>query len=589
MESEALHFRESEDNKRFYRLYMDFFNGGKDMKISGADIVMRQLEAKGVSLVTGIPGGSNLPLYHALYRSKIRHLLARHEQGAGFIAQGMARATGIPAVCFATSGPGATNLVTAIADARADSVPLISITGQVPLGFMGTDAFQEVDIYQMTIPITKHNFLVRRASDLIEVIPEAFRIASTGRPGPVLIDIPKDVQLELAEYDEDQRKSSHNVIHDRIDETKIEEAALMINQAERPLIFAGGGIIHAEASDALIRLARKGSIPVTLSLMGLGAFPDDDPLCLGMIGMQGSPAANMSCDRADLLIALGVRFDDRAVGKVAEFCPNASIIHVDIDEVELDKIKKSHCAVRGDVGQFIEQMTPRIERSDRSSWRGWIDELKSRTSYPVADANDPFHAVNRLRAVDAIMPDDAVVATDVGQHQMWSAQTMRRRGPRSFITSGGLGTMGFGLPAAIGVALAKPGQRVICVSGDGSIMMNIQELATLAECNLPVKIILLNNRHLGLVRQQQELFYKGDYIASRFDTRTDFARIAESFGIRGVRIDSPEELEGARSILHDEFPALLDIRVTEDANVLPMVPPGAANRDMLGAGIATLA
>jgi acetolactate synthase I/II/III large subunit len=548
---------------------------------SGAEIIVRLLERYGIDIVTGIPGGANLPLYNALHKSRIRHILARHEQGAGFIAHGMARSTGRPAVCLATSGPGVTNLLTAIADAKLDSVPLIAITGQVSSNMIGSDAFQEVDTYGMTMHITKHNFLVKNARELLSIIPEAFSLATSGRPGPVLIDVPKDVQLERIDVDDwpDVKFTERATPEAAL----IERAARMIAESKRPVFYAGGGIISSGCHAELTALSRKNSIPVALTLMGLGAFPPDDPRYLGMLGMHGAPFTNIVLDEADLILAFGVRFDDRVVGKACEFCTEASVLHVDVDEAEINKIRRAALSITGDAGAVLRALLPGIPTDDRNAWMRRIGQLKRLYRPGQQASDDPLKPCNLLRRLAGMLPEETIVTTDVGQHQMWVAQTYPFTAPRKLLTSGGLGTMGFGLPVAIGAALGNPGQTVLCVSGDGSFQMNIQELATLAELNLPVKIVIMNNGHLGLVRQQQELFYEKRYIASRFDVRLDFAAIGRQFGIRGFRVSEPGDLEGAlAAALSDPGACIIDIPIYYEENVYPIVPPGAANREMIG-------
>lgn len=552
------------------------------MRHNGAEIIIKLLEREGISIVSGIPGGANLPLYDALCNSTIRHILARHEQGAGFIAHGMARSTGKTAVCFATSGPGATNLVTALADAKLDSVPIVAFTGQVSTAMIGTDAFQEVDTYGMTLPVTKHNFLVRNAAELLSIVPRAFRIAASGRPGPVVVDVPKDVQLEEVDV-EHWPNASCTAAPARIGEDEVKRAADMINRSRRPVIYAGGGVTASGRHDLLIRLARKGSIPVALTLMGLGCYPPDDPLYLGMLGMHGSASTNLALDEADLILVLGARFDDRAVGRIADFCPRASILHVDIDEAEIHKIRKADLSVVGDVGRVLEKLIPLVAADDRPRWIGRVAKLKS--VFPVGSVARcrESHPVDVIEAARSLVPADTIVCTDVGQHQMWVAQTYPFSKPRTLLTSGGLGTMGFGLPAAIGAALANPGRRVLCLSGDGSLQMNIQELATLAELGLPVTIIVMNNGHLGLVRQQQEMFYRGNYIASKFNLDLDFAAIGRQFGISGFRVGPGQPVTDALTkAISGQSPSIVDVTIHHLENVLPMVPPGGANRDMIG-------
>jgi acetolactate synthase-1/2/3 large subunit len=551
------------------------------MKANGAEIVTTLLERQGVGAVAGIPGGANLPLYDALGRSRIRHVLARHEQGAGFIAQGMARVTGRAAVCLGTSGPGATNLLTAIADARLDSIPLVAITGQVPSALIGTDAFQEVDTYGLTAPITKHNYLVRRASELLSILPEAFEIAESGRPGPVVIDIPKDVllqEVELEAWPEMQRQNDPP----EPDPAQVTALARAIDAAERPVLYVGGGVIASGASDALRRVAHKSSIPVTTTLPGLGAIAADDVLSLGMLGMHGAQYTNRVLDEADLLVALGARFDDRATGKLSEFCEHARIAHVDIDPSEIDKLKPTNMSIVADVGATLRALLPRLKPRRRRHWNDRVVELHRQ--YPMVDppVQGRFQPRQLIEQLARLAEPDCIIATDVGQHQMWVAQYFPFRRPRSLLTSGGLGTMGFGLPAAIGAALAKPHQRVICVTGDGSLLMNVQELATLAELELPVTVVLMNNGHLGLVRQQQELFYGARYQASRFERSPDFVRIAEGFGVHGVALGGSVHPEQAlREALQHSGPTLVDVPIPPMENVLPMVPPGASNRTMI--------
>ena len=556
---------------------------GVIMKYSGAEITIKLLEKEGVDIIAGIPGGTNLPLYSALAKSEIRHILARHEQAAGFMSHGMARSTGKTAVCFACSGPGATNLMTAIADAKMDSVPLIAITGQVPSSLIGTDAFQEVDTYGMTIPITKHNFLIRSTEELLSAIPEAFRIASEGRPGPVLIDIPKDVQLEMIEVESFDRPCDENDLSICIDEAAIERTAEMINSSEKPVLYTGGGIILSGAEEMLLDFAHKNSIPVASTLMGLGCFPNSDDMFIGMLGMHGQRYTNYIMHEADLLLAFGTRFDDRATGKVKEFCPDARIIHIDIDGSEINKIKKADIAIQGDIKQAIKQLLPLIEHNDRKEWTKTIMDMREKHPIYKNKKQDEQLPETMIKKIGAFAGEEAIITTDVGQHQMWVAQYYPFSKPRTLLTSGGLGTMGFGFPAAIGASLANPGKKVVCFSGDGSFLMNIQELSTLSELDLDIKIIIFNNRHLGLVRQQQEYFYGKEYIASQFNCKTDFARIAEGFGIESYDLKMAETpfltLEKA---IKKEGPVLINIPLAPEENITPMVAPGCANYEMIG-------
>ncbi|MBE6089604.1 biosynthetic-type acetolactate synthase large subunit [Clostridium beijerinckii] len=554
------------------------------MKYNGAEIVIKLLENEGVEYISGIPGGFNLPLYDALYKSKkIKHILARHEQGAGFIAQGISRSTNKVGVCFATSGPGVTNLLTAIADAKLDSIPLVAITGQVPLSAIGTDAFQEVDAYGLTIPITKHNFLIRNIHELFTVIKEAFKIALEGRPGPVLVDIPKNIQNEFIDLEDfpSEIASENLPKRDSIKSSTLYCIAELINDSKKPIIYAGGGVVNSNASSNLYKIAKKNNIPVSLSLMGLGAFPCDDELSIGMLGMHGAPYTNYLLNEADLILALGVRFDDRATGNIEKFCPNASIIHIDIDPSEINKVKTSSLSMIANVDDFLEDILPHIESKSRNTWRERVKCFKSK--YPLPSYKNILHPANIIPFVGNIVPSDAVITTDVGQHQMWVAQRYPFKLPKALLTSSGLGTMGFGLPVAIGAALANKDKTIISFCGDGSILMNIQELATLADFNLNIKVIILNNHHLGLVRQQQELFYNEHYIASKFISNPNFKIIAEGFGIQSCDLGNEEKpLEKLKELLTVDGPCVINIPIEETENVLPMVPPGKSNIDMIG-------
>lgn len=553
------------------------------LKMTGAEIVIHLLERQSIRTVAGIPGGANLPLYDALCRSgRIRHVLARHEQGAGFMAQGMARVTGLPQVCFATSGPGATNVLTAIADAKLDSIPLICITGQVPSSLIGTDAFQEVDTYGMSIPITKHNFLVRSADSLLRVIPEAFRIASSGRPGPVLIDIPKDVQVGVVKFDSFPEPGRSDPAPP-LKWSVIEQAAEMINAAKHPILYIGGGVASSGASRMAKALAEKGAIPTTMTLMGLGSMPVDHALAIGMLGMHAERYTNLALEECDLLIAAGVRFDDRATGRIESFCPQASIVHIDIDPSEVHKLRKAQAGIVGDVGEVLRALLPLVHEQTRAHWIGRIAELRRR--YPVADMPGETPCGLIKRAAD-LLDEETIIVTDVGQHQMWTAQAYPFRRPRQLLTSGGLGTMGFGLPAAIGAALARPDRKVVCFSGDGSLMMNIQEMATAVEEQVDVKIILMNNNSLGLVRQQQDLFYNRRIYASDFRSRVDFLKIAEGFGLKTFDLARGKDAGAvfARAF-RERGPCLIQVPVDADEKVFPMVPPGSPNKEMIGGEI----
>lgn len=553
------------------------------MRVSGAEITIKMLEEFGVKTIAGIPGGANLPLYNALANSNIKHILARHEQGAGFIAQGISRSTGETSVCFATSGPGVTNLISAIADAKLDSVPMVAITGQIAYSLVGSDAFQEIDTYGMTLGITKHNFLVRSAAELLTVIPEAFYIAESGRPGPVLIDIPKDVQNEFIEINHWPTKRA--VKHEfRMDHDRIDQAVKMISESQRPVFYVGGGIISSEASDILIELAHKQQIPVATTLMGLGGFPSEDPLSMGILGMHGAKYTNLAFHKSDLIIAVGVRFDDRAIGNANEFCKDAKIIHIDIDPSEINKVKQASLYIEGDACEMLKALADKLTFSERDKWIDQINKLKDQHPLYKSLEETAHHPVNFIKAVSRCVPKDSIICTDVGQHQMWVAQNYPFNHPRTLLTSGGLGTMGFGLPAAIGAALANPNKQVILFSGDGSILMNIQELATMADLKLNIKVIILNNGHLGLVRQLQEMFYNKNFIATEFETNPDFALVAKGFGIDSINYNKEVISDDyLRSILCGPGSSVINVPCEIGELVLPIVTPGEGNHIMIGA------
>lgn len=553
---------------------------GGVMQLSGSSLLIELLKRQGIRIVAGIPGGANLPLYDALGQSDLRHILVRHEQAGGFLAQGIARSTGNAATCFATSGPGAVNLLTAIADAKLDSVPIVAVTGQVPSGLIGTDAFQEVDTYGMSIPVTKHNFLVRSAPELLEVVPEAFRLALSGRQGPVLIDMPKDVQQAGLEVDSLPEPGVAEPLPEP-DGAVLASIARLIASSVRPVLYVGGGVVASGAEEEVRSLSAACGIPVVSTLMGLGVMDPDDPLSLGMLGMHGSRATNLVVDRADLLIALGVRFDDRATGSVAGFAPTARVIHLDIDEAEIGKIRRPDISAECDVKRALRRLSRLVAKAGRASWRAEVEEL--RREHPFVIPGGDSHPGSLVQRLAALTPENAIVTVDVGQHQMWAAQWWPVRRTRAFLTSGGLGTMGFSVPAAMGAALANPGAPVVVLTGDGSLLINIQELATIAENNLDIKICVFNNGHLGLVRQQQELFYGERYVASRFDARPDFAAIARGFGIAGCTIDIRHDEEALRRAFSVKGPVLLDIAVPETENVYPMVPPGKSNVEAIWA------
>jgi acetolactate synthase I/II/III large subunit len=558
--------------------------------LTGASLVIAELERRGIYTIAGIPGGAILPLYDALAGSRIRHVLARHEQGAAFIAQGMARASGKVAVCLATSGPGATNLITALADARADSIPIVAITAQVPQKLIGTDAFQEVDTCGLARPVTKGCFFAHSAAELALLLPQAFELAESGRPGPVLLDIPKDVLNERLPAGDAQQAPMAPRAHasasasSRVRELLDPEApdawralGACLERSERPLLYIGGGVHVAGAYAPLLELSRKNDIPVVSSLHGLGAYPPDDPRFLGMLGMHGAPYTNHATEEADLVIAVGARFDDRATGNPELFCRNARIIHIDIDARELGKIKPIDFGVVLDASTALARLGEVCAPRQRGAWRARIEALRQERPLVLFGEGCGF-----LQRLAAELDRRTIVTTDVGQHQMWVAQCLPFHEPRTLLTSGGLGTMGFGLPAAIGAALGCPGRKVVCVSGDGSLLMNVQELATLAELGLDVTTFVMNNAQLGLVRQQQQLFYGQRYSAAHFERGTDFAALGRAFGIRAERALA-SELTRARlaELLRQPGPALIDVCIPGDENVLPMVPPGASNLDMI--------
>jgi acetolactate synthase-1/2/3 large subunit len=559
------------------------------MHTTGADLIIRLLERQGVRLVAGIPGGALLPLYEALGRSTtLRHILARHEQGAGFIAQGIARITGKAGVCFATSGPGVTNVVTAIADAKLDSVPLVCIAGQVPKALIGTDAFQEVATLDIVRSITKRSYFVRRAEELPEIIREAFDIAETGRPGPVLIDVPKDVQTQPVTFEPplpemlvstNVARSSHAKLGDA---RAYELAAQLLASAERPVLYVGGGIVKARAHRLLRELAERAQVPVTTSLMALGALPPEHALNIGMLGMHGARYTNCIIDECDVLFAIGARFDDRATGKAAAFAPRARIVHIDIDAREFGKIKQPTLAIQANAHDALTELLERVPQLEHRAWLERVSHLRTRYPLITPRSDELCTPYGIVRAVATVAPPQCIVTTDVGQHQMWVAQAFPFENPQNWLTSGGLGTMGFGLPAAIGAALAAPHATVLCFTGDGSLLMNIQELATLAELDLNVKIILLDNAALGLVRQQQQLFYASSFVASMYSGATDFVAIARAFGVPADdlgRCNSPRHV--MHEILNRSGPALIRVPIEARELVLPMVAPGAANTEAL--------
>lgn len=553
------------------------------MKHSGSEILIKSLLEEKVEAIFGYPGGQVIDIYDALYDAPIKHYLVRHEQAAAHAAEGYARATGKPGVCIATSGPGATNLVTGLADAYIDSVPMVAITGQVPCSMLGKDTFQEADIFGITLPVTKHSFLVKDVKDLSRTIKEAFYIATTGRPGPVLIDLPKDVSQKSTEFQYPQEVNLRGYKPDiKADMSSIEEAAGAIMEAKRPVIMAGGGIIISGAHEELKQLAEQTLIPVATTLMGKGSFPENHPLSLGLPGMHGTKYANYAISESDLLIVIGARFSDRVTGRIDTFAPNARIIHIDIDPAEIGKNVDVDIPVVGDVKEVVKLLAGKLQKSEPGDWQKKIAQMKEQ--HPLGyEADGKLKPQYIIEEISSITKGEAVITTEVGQHQMWAAQYYKTTQPRSFISSGGLGTMGFGFPAAIGAQVGRPNTPVFDIAGDGSIQMNIQELATAVEYKLPVKIVILNNHYLGMVRQWQELFYNHRYSNTDI-SGPDFVKVAEAYGAAGIRVQEPGEVRKAleKAMEINDRPVILDFIVEREENVYPMVPPGGAINKMIG-------
>jgi len=560
------------------------------MELTGAQILLESLNREGVRHIFGFPGGAVIDIYNEIPNYPVQHFLVRHEQGAVHAADGYARSTGKTGVCLVTSGPGATNTVTGIATAYMDSIPMVIFTGQVPTPLIGNDAFQEVDIVGITRPCTKHNYLVKDVKSLARTIKEAFYIASTGRPGPVLVDLPKDVMQAKTTYKYPEsislRSYNPNYIPNR---KQVRNAVRLISKAERPLIYAGGGVISSQAGEIMTRLARRYSIPVTATLMGLGAFPGNDPLWLGMLGMHGTYAANMAVNNSDVLISVGARFDDRVTGKVNTFAPRAKIIHVDIDPTSIRKNVSVHIPIVSDCRNALEAMEEELEGAGDVDWQAkheaWTRTVtKWATDHPLRyeGAKKFIKPQYVLEKIYEITKGEAIISTEVGQNQMWAAQFYRYHKPRTLLTSGGLGTMGYGFPAAIGAQVAHPDKLVIDIAGDGSIQMNIQEMATAMSYKLPVKIVILNNGYLGMVRQWQELFYDKNYCSTCLHLNPDFVKLAQAFGAEGFLVEKTEDVVPVlKKAFSSPLPCIVDIRVEPEENVYPMVPAGASLTEML--------
>jgi acetolactate synthase-1/2/3 large subunit len=559
------------------------------MKKTGAEIIIESLKAQGVDLVFGYPGGQIMPVYDALYQSDLTHILTRHEQGACHAADGYARVTGTPGVVFATSGPGATNLVTGLATAHMDSSPIVAITGQVPTTSIGTDAFQEADIYGITIPVTKYNYLVKDANSLVEVIAEAFYIARTGRPGPVLIDIPRDVQMKTVDYTPSNEIPLLKYTSESYYEYEAELAQIvkLLCQARRPVLYVGGGAVISNASETIRHLAKKASLPVTNTLTANGVFPRDDELSLGMPGMHGTRYANEAIDKADLLIAAGARFDDRVTGKISEFATHATIVHLDIDPAEINKVIHTDISIVGDLKEVLEALLAKLKTVEIDTHTEWLQQVKDwKAQYPLTYQHSETSIKPQyvVKQISELTQGEAIITTGVGQHQMWASLFYKFRHPRSFVTSGGLGTMGFGLPSGIGAQIGQPEKTVVTITGDGSFQMNIQELATASYYNIPVKVIIMNNGYLGMVRQWQEIFFERRYSHTYLaDGNPDFVAVVKGFGIESFRITKPEEvrptLEKALSI---DGPVVIDCHVEQEENVFPMIPSGGTVHDTIG-------
>ncbi len=563
------------------------------MKLTGAEILIECLKREGVKTIFALPGGVVLKIFDMLHQQKdIEVVLTRHEQGAGHMAEGYAKATGKAGVCLVTSGPGMTNVITALADAYMDSVPLVCFSGQVPTSLIGNDAFQEADNVGLSRPCTKYNFLVKDVKDLAVTIKEAFYIATTGRPGPVLVDIPKDVSMDKTEfiYPNSISIRSYNPVYEG-NKWQIKQAAEAMTKAKKPVLYVGGGVVFSGASQELIELAELTHMPVDMTLMGLGAFPGEHPQSMGMLGMHGTYWANMVMHYSDLVVAIGARFDDRVTGKVSEFCPHAKVIHIDIDPTSIRKNVNVDIPIVGDckmvLRELIQILRATVNGDQRELRKPWWDQIREwQQANPLAyqqEADGPIkpqHVIQRL--YDLTKDRDPIVSTDVGQHQMWAAQYFKLAKPNRWLTSGGLGTMGFGFPAAMGAQAAFPGRLVLCIAGDGSIQMNMQEMATAVVHKLPVKIVILNNRFHGMVRQWQDLFYEGRYASSYLETTPDFVKLAEAYGAVGLRASKPSEIDAVlKEAIAVDKPVIVDVPTYPYENVYPMIPAGGCNHEMI--------
>ena len=545
--------------------------------MNGAELVLKVLQQHGVDTIFGYPGGAIMPIYDAIYASPVKHYLCRHEQGGAFSAIGYPRSSGKVGVCLATSGPGATNLITSLADAMLDSVPLVAITGQVSQAVMGTDAFQEIDVLGLSLSVTKHSFMVRSADELAATLNEAFAIARSGRPGPVLVDIPKDVQLAAAGELDVAAEPQNRALNTSLAQSA--QARQLIAKAKKPMAYIGGGVHMAGAMPQLQDFLAQCPMPSVTTLKGMGSVAKDNPYYLGMLGMHGTQAANIAVQQCDLLICLGARFDDRVTGNLKKFAPNAKVIHVDIDPAEINKVRFAEVSFLGDMRQILPAIA---STTDCSDWLAHCSSLKQQHGWRYDHPGERIYAPLMLKQLSERMPDNSVVCCDVGQHQMWVAQHMRFSHPRNHLSSGGLGTMGFGLPAAIGAKLARPQDTVIAVSGDGSFMMNVQELGTIKRFRLPVKIVIIDNQRLGMVKQWQQLFFNERYSETDLSDNPDFVALAAAFAIPGHSVTRKDEVESALEAMFTwPGPYLLHVRIDEKDNVWPLVPPGAANEDMI--------